>query len=42
MSWLLTKNLKQSYYHSADSFIENNLNNDFRAEISFMAKWKTF
>ena len=27
---------------SADSFIENNLYNDFRAERSFMAKWKTF
>ena len=27
---------------SADSFIKNNLYNDFRVEISFMAKWKTF
>ena len=27
---------------SADSFIENNLYNDFMVEISFMAKWKTF
>ena len=26
----------------ADSFIKNNLYNDFRVEISFMAKWKTF
>ena len=35
---LSTKNLKQSYYHSAGSFMENNLNNEFRVEISFMAK----
>ena len=27
---------------SADSFIENNLCNDFRVERSFMAKWKIF
>ena len=27
---------------SVDSFIENNLYNEFRIEISFMAKWKTF
>ena len=27
---------------SAHSFIENNFYNDFRVEISFMAKWKTF
>ena len=27
---------------SANSFIKNNLYNDFRVEISFMAKWKTF
>ena len=39
---LLTKNLKQSYYHSAGSFIENNLNNEFKVEISLMAKWKIF
>ena len=27
---------------SADSFIKNNLYNDFRVEVSFMAKWETF
>ena len=27
---------------SADSFIENYLYNEFRVEIYFMAKWKTF
>ena len=27
---------------SEDSFIKNNLYNNFRVEISFMAKWKTF
>ena len=39
MCWLLTKN-----QNKPDSFIENNLYlyNDFRVEISFMAKWKTF
>ena len=26
---------------SEDSFIKNNLYNNFRVEISFMAKWKT-
>ena len=36
ISWLLTKNLKESYYHIADSFIKNKY--DFRIEISFMSK----
>ena len=27
---------------SPDNFIKDNLYNDFRVEISFMAKWKTF
>ena len=42
-SWLLTKNLKESYYHiSADSFIKNNIAYDFRVEISFISKWTIF
>ena len=43
ISWILTKNLKESYYHiSADSFIKNNIAYDFRVEISFMSKWNFF
>ena len=43
ISWFLTKNLKESYYHlSGDSFIKNNIAYDFRVEISFMSKWKIF
>ena len=38
ISWVLTKNLKQSHYHiSADSFIKNKIAYDFRNEI--MSKW---
>ena len=42
ISWLLTKNLKQSYYRSADSFIENNLYNDFRVKIILWLSGKLF
>ena len=43
ISWLLTKNLKGSYYHiSADSFIKNNIAYDFRVEISFCLNRKFF
>ena len=43
ISWFLTKNLKESYYHiSGDSFIKNNIAYDFRVKISLMSKWKTF
>ena len=38
ISWVLTKNLRQSHYHiSADSFIKNKIAYDFRNEI--MSKW---
>ena len=36
ISWLSTKNQNKE-----GSFIENDLYNDFRVEIFFMAKWKT-
>ena len=29
-------------FESAESFIKNNLYNDFRVKIHFVAKWKTF
>ena len=39
ISWLFTKNLKESYYQiSADSFIKNNTAYDFRVGICFMSK----
>ena len=41
---LLTKNLKESYYRIADSFIKNNIAYGLliRVEISFMFTWKIF
>ena len=41
ISWLLTKNLKESYYDiSAGDFFKNNIAYDFRVEIYFRYKWK--
>ena len=44
ISWLVTKNLKQSYYHLYQQTVLLKIIYiyDFRVEISFMVKWKTF
>ena len=39
ISWILTKNLKESPYHIADSFSKNKIAYDIRNEI--MAKWSS-
>ena len=41
ISWLLTKNLKESYYHILEGgIIKNNMAYDFMVETSFMSKLK--
>ena len=39
ISWLLTKNLKESYYHIADSFIKNDVR---LKDWNFMSKYNFF